>query len=298
MIMQEELKVSVAMSVYKNDNPAFLKESLDSLCSQSRLPDEIYVVIDGPIPKELETVIESYCSRYDFFTLNYLEKNGGLGNALNIAIINCKYDLIIRMDSDDICAPNRIKTLIQEYKKEPTDVLGSWTLGFFGDFENATFSKYTNKLSDFEIKKNIGKSSPVSHVSVLLNRNSVLKAGNYQDLFYHEDYFLWARMIKEGCSFRNIPFFLVYVRCGEDQAKRHGGRKYYAAEKCLRKYLLSNKLISLTSYLWQLFIRFIYMILMPPKMRCFVDKKFKRKYISSEEAKRIIEENKKACIFL
>ena len=150
-----------------------------------------------------------------------------------------------------------------------------------------------NILKDADIKKNLSRGSPVSHVSVLLNRNSVLKSGNYQDLFYHEDYFLWARMIKNGCSFRNIPYYLVYVRCGDDQAKRHGGIKYYKAEKQLRRFMLKNRLTSKRSYCYQMFLRFIYMILLTPRIRCFVDKKFKRKFISKDEARSIIESNAK-----
>lgn len=288
-------RFSVAMSVYKNDKKEYLEQALRSVCDQTLLPDEVYVVIDGPIPDDLKETLERFNKTYAFFTFHHLSVNRGLGNALRIAIQNCKYDLVIRMDSDDISSPNRFETLIFEYLKEPADVIGSWTLGFFGDFENAAFSKYTNKLRDSDIKKALSRGSPVSHVSVLLNKKAVLESGNYQDLYYHEDYYLWARMIKNGCSFRNIPFFLVYVRCGADQAKRHGGLKYYRAERQLRRFMLSNGLISKASYFYQMFVRFVYMILLTPRVRSLVDRVFKRKFISKEEAQSIIDGNR-LCI--
>lgn len=292
-MVNNNYKFSVAMSVYKNDNPQFFEQALFSVCQQSLPPDEVFLVVDGPVGEELNLVIDSFKNQYNFFTIKRLEKNGGLGNAMKIAIQECKYDLIFRMDSDDISAPNRFEKQIKAFIEEPVDVLGTWTLGFFGDVNDGEYTICKQSLVDKEIKKNIGKKSPVNHVTVLFKREAVLRSGNYIELFYHEDYYLWARMIQAGCVFKNLPVCLVYVRLGEEQAARHGGKKYYSAEKSLRKYMLSNKLISWPSYLWQLFIRFIYMIILSPKMRCYADKKFKRHYISPTEAYKIIEENKK-----
>ena len=40
---------SVCMSVYHGDNAVFFKLSIDSLLSQTRKPDEIVFVVDGPV---------------------------------------------------------------------------------------------------------------------------------------------------------------------------------------------------------------------------------------------------------
>ena len=124
---------SVAMSIYKNDDPLQLIEALNSICEQSYQPSEIYLVIDGPIGDELQSVINIYSKKYNFFTINQLEKNVGLGNALKIAVENCKYDIITRMDSDDISAPGRFKKQLDAFLKEDVDVLGGWTLLIFGN---------------------------------------------------------------------------------------------------------------------------------------------------------------------
>ena len=43
-------KYAVLMSVYKNDNPEFLKTALESIYdNQTVKPDEIVVVFDGPL---------------------------------------------------------------------------------------------------------------------------------------------------------------------------------------------------------------------------------------------------------
>ena len=39
----------------------------------------------------------------------YIEQNQGLGNALRVALDNCKYELVARMDSDDVSQPYRFQ---------------------------------------------------------------------------------------------------------------------------------------------------------------------------------------------
>lgn len=291
-VADNDYKFSVAMSVYKNDNPKQLEVALNSICSQSLAADEIYLVIDGPIGEQLLSVINEFSKKYGNFTINQLEKNGGLGNALKIAVENCRYDLIMRMDADDISAPGRFKKMINAYKQEPVDVLGSWTIGFVGDNpETGECSIAQRALRHEDIIRQINKKSPMSHVTVLMRREAVLKAGNYQDLFYHEDYFLWARMIQSRATFRNIPEYLVYVRLGKDQAKRHGGIKYFKAEKFLRKFLLENKIIPLSQYIKCMTIRFFYQLILIPSVRNYIAVHFKRKTISKEEVKNIMKQN-------
>ena len=63
--MNEKKTVSVLMSVYANDSPKFLQESFDSIANQTYAPDEIIVVIDGPISDGLSSVIEKTKSHWE-----------------------------------------------------------------------------------------------------------------------------------------------------------------------------------------------------------------------------------------
>lgn len=285
-------KFSVAMSVYGKDNPAFFREALQSLYNQTVKPNQIYLVVDGTISDNLENVINDFLPKFDDFTIKRLPTNRGLGNALKIAVSESKYDLVARMDSDDISVPTRFETLLSEYIKDPVDVLGSFTLGFENNLFNGKYSLSTRPLTHDGIVKTLSKKSPMSHVSVLFDRNSVLSVGNYIELKGHEDYYLWARMIQAGYKFKNIDKFLVLVRLGKNQAKRHGGKEYFKAEKELRKYMLENKLITKREYTKVLFVRFIYQILLIPSLRNFLSKHFKRKSISKKDALIILKENR------
>lgn len=290
-LLTENIPFSVAMSVYKNDSPAQLREALVSICEQSYPAAEIYLVVDGPIPEELDNIILEFAEKYGNFTINRLQENKGLGNALRIAVKNCKNDLILRMDSDDISAPGRFEKQIKAYLEEPADVIGGWTLGFVGDLQMGKVSSAKRKLTHQEIIKVIRKKSPMSHVTVMFRKEAVLKAGNYQDLFYHEDYYLWIRMIQAGCTFRNIPEYLVYVRLGENQARRHGGLKYYKAGTFLRKYMLKHKIMSFGSYVKETAIRIVYQLLIPASFRNYLAMKLKRKALTRAEVEAILQEN-------
>ena len=290
-LLTEKIPFSVAMSVYKNDSPAQLREALVSICEQSYPAAEIYLVVDGPISEELDRVILEFAEKYGNFTINRFVENKGRGIVLHHTLNNSKYDLVFVMDSDDISAPGRFEKQIKAYLEEPADVIGGWTLGFVGDLQTGRVSSAKRPLKHEDIVKKAKSKTPISHVTALYRRDAVLKAGNYQDLFYHEDYYLFVRMIQAGCTFRNIPEYLVYVRLGENQARRHGGLKYYKAGAFLRKYMLKHKIMSFGSYLKETAVRIVYQLLIPAGLRNHLAMKLKRKALTREEVDAILQEN-------
>lgn len=54
---------SVLLSIYKKEHPAYFKKSLDSIFSQTLLPDEIVLVKDGPLTDELEDLIRGVSTK-------------------------------------------------------------------------------------------------------------------------------------------------------------------------------------------------------------------------------------------
>ena len=102
------MKFSVLMSVYQRESPEFLRQSLDSLAAQTIQADEVVIVKDGPVGAEIAAVIDSHSRKLPIVTLQ-LEKNAGLGPALNAGLSRCAGDLVARMDSDDICLPDRFE---------------------------------------------------------------------------------------------------------------------------------------------------------------------------------------------
>ena len=94
---------SVLMSVYYKEKPEYLKEAIDSILNQTVKTDDFVIVCDGPLTEGLDKVIADYVKTYSgLFTVYRLSRNMGLAKALNNGILQCKNELIARMDSDDI----------------------------------------------------------------------------------------------------------------------------------------------------------------------------------------------------
>ena len=53
---------SVAMCVYGGDNPEWFDTALESVILQTIQPTEIVLVVDGPIPQSIQTIIDKYTS--------------------------------------------------------------------------------------------------------------------------------------------------------------------------------------------------------------------------------------------
>ncbi len=104
------MNYSVLMSVYKNDNPVWLHEAILSILNNTIKPNDFVIVKDGPVTKEIDEVISSFQAKNpDVFNIVALEKNMGLGPALNKGILACKNNLIARIDADDISDEKRIE---------------------------------------------------------------------------------------------------------------------------------------------------------------------------------------------
>ena len=123
---------SVLQSVYKNDNPAFLDESLQSIADNTLLPQEIVLVKDGILTPELENVIESWREKLPLKIVGY-EENRGLGYALNYGLDFCEAELVVRMDSDDISYANRFEKQIKYMEGNPDIALSSGYISEFND---------------------------------------------------------------------------------------------------------------------------------------------------------------------
>lgn len=270
---------SIITSVYKNDKSEFVRVALDSmLINQTVKPTEIVLVRDGLVPVTLEAVLIEYETRYpDVFNIIRLEQNGGLGNALKLGVETAKYDIVARMDSDDICLPNRFELQLKYMELHPNvDIIGGQMTEFIDTPDNIIGKRIVPCTND-EIYNFMKNRCALNHVTVMFRKEAVLKAGNYQDWFWNEDYYLWVRMMIAKCKFANVPNVLVNVRSGADQYARRGGRKYYESEKGIKKLQLENKMITKKEYLYFVSQRYILQILMPNWLRGWVFRKLARK---------------------
>ena len=272
-----ETKFSVAISVYKKDNPSFFDQALFSIIElQTVKPDEIVLVVDGPVGDALNLVIDKYVNKYDPFKVIRLKENAGLGNALKLAVENTSYGIVARMDSDDISLPTRFEEQLTFFENgSRVDIVGGDIAEFVDHEENIVAYRKVPK-NDSEIKKYMKFRCPFNHVSVMFRKSAVMAAGGYQDLFWNEDYYLWIRMAENNAIMANTGTVLVNVRTGNDMYQRRGGRKYFESEKYLQRYMLRRKMIDRHTYLFNALKRWIVQIALRNSLRGWVFRTFAR----------------------
>lgn len=270
---------SVLLSVYYKEKPEFLEKSIESIYfNQTLKPDEIVLVEDGPLTKELYNSIEKLKNKIgtSIFKTVVLEKNMGLGNALRIGIEKCSNELIARMDTDDISYPNRFEKQVNFFKENPdTDVLGTFMSEFVGNTNNIICIKDAPN-NETDMKKYMKLRDPVNHPSVMFKKSKVLEAGNYKEIFLNEDSYLWGRMLSKGCVFKNIQEPLVYFRTTDDTYKRRSGWKYVKAEYGLQKEFLKLGIINEIEFIRNITLKNI-VRLIPNQLRKFIYLKLLRK---------------------
>lgn len=264
------------MSVYHGDNAEYFKTALDSLYAQSRRPDEIVLVVDGPVGEDINRVIGEFESEHETFRVIRLEKNSGHAIARQTGLDAAKYEYIAIMDSDDIAVQDRFEKQMDYVEAHPeVDALGGQIDEFIGEPSNVVGTRIV-PLTDKEIKTYLKSRCPMNLVTVMLKKDSVQKAGGYIDWYCEEDYYLWVRMVQKNMKFANLSDNLVNVRVGEDMYARRGGWKYFKSEVELQKYMYKNNLIGGGYLLINIAKRLIVQVLLPNKLRGWVFRTFAR----------------------
>ena len=244
---------SVLMSVYIREQAALLDRALQSiLVNQSVKPSELVLVEDGPLTDGLYHVIDKYKQIFPELVSVKLPQNGGLGNALNAGLKQCRYEWIARMDSDDISLPTRFEKQLEYLEMHPdTDVLGC-ALGEFEDNEHEVMSIKTCPVS---VDSYIKFRSPVNHPTVFFRKSSVLSAGGYQHCHFMEDYHLWIRMYAMGMQITSLQDVLYLFKMDQNTLKRRGGWKYVISELEIQQLLRQQHIISPVRYVANISIR-------------------------------------------
>ena len=265
------------MSLYIKEKPEYLIQCFESLLSQTIKATEWVVVEDGPLTSELYVVLDEYENKYPGLLKRVpFKENRGLGLALRDGVTECTYDLIARMDTDDIAREDRFDKQLALFERNPRlDICGSHIIEFDGTIENI-LSERKVPISDADIKEYQKRRDSFNHMTVMYKKDAVLKAGNYKTCLLMEDTLLWVNMILSGAVCANVDDYLVYARTGADMFERRGGYAYYKKYKTGRKQVYQTGYISWWDYECTLIIQFVVAII-PNKLRGFIYKKLLRK---------------------
>ena len=265
-------KYSVLMSLYKKENPEYLKLAIDSMLNQTVVPDEIIMVEDGPLTPELYAVLDGYPMLHRVKN----ETNLGLGLALNVGLKECKNELVARMDTDDCSKPDRCEKQLARFAEKPyLAIVGSHIDEFVGDISNIVSQRIVPTSSE-EIYNYAKKRSAFNHPAVMYSKTAVLANNGYTDLKRNQDVDLFGRMQFEGYKAENIDEALLWFRSSDELAKRRKSwQNTWSYIATIRKFWKMGY-SSFTDYV-MVGIAQTGMYLMPIKLQNLVYKKFLRK---------------------
>lgn len=216
------LEFTILQAVYINDKPQYLSDCFQSILNNSYLPKKIVLVKDGPISDELNQILGHWEKKLPLHIVGY-DQNKGLAFALNYGLQYIDTEYVARMDSDDICLPQRFEKQINFMIDNPDITLTSSFVEEFYINPNEIDSIKKIPLNYSNIQEYIKTRNPFNHMSVFFKKSAIIDVGGYSPVPFFEDYDLWIRLIQKGYKAKNMSECLVKARIGNDMiGRRHG----------------------------------------------------------------------------
>lgn len=239
-------KASVIMSVYYKESPAYLTLALESLVNQTFQANEIVIVEDGFLTDELYSVLKNFNEKLPIKRV-VINENKGLGNALNVGLKACSYDIVLRMDTDDICHKHRFEKQVDFMMNNPdVSILGTWVKDIN---ENGNIIGERTFPTSHEDLYRVIWACPFAHPTVAFRKTAIESIGSYNTkIKRRQDYELWMRAAKKGLKFANIPEYLLYYRFTDDYYKKNDLKVAYQQAQMGWKGLRELKIKGLYPY--------------------------------------------------
>lgn len=272
------MKFSVLLPVYSGDQPSWLREAFKSVTTDQTLaPSQVVLVRDGPVGGDLQRTIDDLVTNSQI-PVEYvpLERNVRLARALEEGLKRCDYDLVARIDADDICLPERFAVQIPMMKN--LDLLGSAVT----EFSQATDTEELNlkhvrsrPQKQDEIWQYAPFHNPFNHPTVVFRKSAVERAGGYQDMPFMEDYWLFLRMLKTGARAGNVAEPLILYRVDSRLFHRRGGWQALRSDWIFQRRIRRLGITTRRQCLRNLVQRTIYRII-PGRLRAWAYERYVR----------------------
>ena len=245
---------SLLVPVYDGDRPDHIRRAMRSAVDdQTVRPDQVVIVRDGPVRDELARCLDELQRASPVpVTFVPLRDNRGLGPALDQGLAASWFDVIARMDADDVAMPHRFEVELPLIAD--ADIVGAGLYEFVED-TNEIVGQRVPPTDPARIRRYARIHDPFNHPTVVYRREAVLAAGGYGDLPLMEDYALFARMLAGGARAVNVAEPLVFYRVGAKAFRRRGGARLLRSELRLQREFLRRGFTSPPEYLRNVIVR-------------------------------------------
>lgn len=207
--MEKRVKVSVLTANFNKSE--YLRDYFESIIHSNYDNLEVIFVDDCSSDNSIQIATE-FADKLNLHIIP-LEQNIGFSNALNVGLKKCNGKYIMRLDSDDFIAKDRIYRQSMFLEQNPNiDVLGSNTYYYNQPMRRVVFtSNFPTHHS--EIKKSFSDGLiAVSHPGVIVKADFYKQFKYDQSVFPFEEYDVFSRMVIQGGVFHNLSESLTYYR--------------------------------------------------------------------------------------
>jgi glycosyltransferase involved in cell wall biosynthesis len=205
--------LDIVMTTF-NEDKTLLKRSLDSIMQQTYTDFQLILVLE---PNDTNTCfIDEYALNNKQIVVIKNKQKLGFVASLNKGVKSSTAKYIARLDTDDVCHPERLSKQVQYLEENhDVDVLGAWVTY---DDTSPVVRQYPEHHNN--IKDSFLLSNAIAHPVVVLKRELFKKFGYYDELFvYSEDLELWLRLLAKGCRFHNLQESLLTYSIGRRNEK-------------------------------------------------------------------------------
>jgi hypothetical protein len=217
IVQGEEPRCSIVIPAYNAADMVTL--ALDSVMSQT-MPHFECIIVDDGSTDATRNIIRRYVEKDPRFIL-HARPHGGIVPALNYGIEKATCEIIVRMDTDDIMAPDRLEKQLAFMEHHPdVDIVGAQMVCM--DVKGTPVRQSAYPLTDAEIKKAMFTTNPLAHPTVAFRTKVWETLGGYQGDGRAEDYRLWAEAHIYGFVFANMEDVVLQYRLTHDADADYG----------------------------------------------------------------------------
>ena len=267
------------MPIYdRSDLVEMFDKAMTSILKNTLKPDEIIIVVDGPISSIFEEKIKFY-EDMDIVKVLWLKVNSGITTALNEGLKIISNPLVFRADGDDI--NHRLRFEIQhKLLVSGFDIVGGAIREVDSNGVQLSIKRLPKNHQD--IINFASRRCPFNHMTVAFKLRHVRQVGGYPNIISDnglcEDWALWVLLLKSGCKAVNSEKILVNALTDISMYKRRGGFDNLKSEFRIQKFLISHLNKNLILVFFDIFLRAIF-FLVSPRLRGAIYKIFLRDQI-------------------
>lgn len=196
--------ISVVMPVYNGEK--YIKDAIKSILVQTYSKFEFLIIDDGSTDRTKEMIQSFNDERIRYYKLSHI----GLPAALNFGLRKAKYNLIARMDSDDVSMPKRFEMQVDFLIQNPNYGIVGTNFYFLNQLTGEK-RKIVLLKKDFDIKEQLPRKCSFAHPTIMFRKKIILSVGGYSENEIVEDWDLYLKLL-DKTKFYNIQTELVVVR--------------------------------------------------------------------------------------